>query len=125
LGGSLLAEAQASFPTDIREGEEAKRKVDKESGVERQVQHRKKVMEDYYDDCGDNMSSLHDVDTVGLSCFDVDNTLFGEDHYCCLKAEVRQRAQCYLVEFSKAVRVQSGGKVYRTRTASSQGKSSD
>ena len=68
LGGSLPTEAQASFPTDAKEREKAKRKADKEAGVDKQVQRRKKVMEDHYDDCGDDMSSLHDVDTHRWAC---------------------------------------------------------
>ena len=35
-------------------------------------------MEDHYDDCGDDLFSLHDTDTVGLACrhcFDSDDDL--------------------------------------------------
>ena len=76
--------------TPKREREKAKRKADKEAGVDKQVQRKKKIMEDHYADCGDDMSSLHDVDTVGFTCFDSDDTLSDEDHDHCLKAEFRQ-----------------------------------
>ena len=50
LGGSRLTETQAAYPADSKEKEKAKKKAEKEAGIERQVVKRKKIMEDHYDD---------------------------------------------------------------------------
>ena len=57
----MSTEAQAAYPTDSKTREKAKKKADKKAGIERPVVKRKKIMEDHYDDCGDDMSSLHDA----------------------------------------------------------------
>jgi hypothetical protein len=67
LGKSLPTEPQVAYPTDAKEREKARRQANKEAGVETVVRKRKKVMEDHYDDCGDDLSSLHDPDLVGVS----------------------------------------------------------
>ena len=59
LGEGGLTEAQAAYPTDAKEREKARRKAEKEAGVEKVVQKRKKIMEDHFDDCGEDLSSLH------------------------------------------------------------------
>jgi hypothetical protein len=43
---------------DAKEREKAKRQADKEAGVERVAQKRKKVMEDHYHDCGDSVDGV-------------------------------------------------------------------
>ena len=52
-----------AYPTDAKEREKARRKNEKERGIEHAVQKRKKIVEDHHDDCGDDMSSLNDRDT--------------------------------------------------------------
>ena len=51
---------QVAFPTDAKEREKARRKDEKERGIETVVKKRKKVMEDHHDDCGDDLSSLQE-----------------------------------------------------------------
>jgi hypothetical protein len=58
LGESRLTGARSAYPTDAKEKDKAKKKADKEAGIERQAQRRKKVMEDHYYDCGDDLSSF-------------------------------------------------------------------
>ena len=108
----MSTEAQAAYPTDSKAREKAKKKADKEAGIERPVVKRKKIMEDHYDDCGDDMSSLHDDEaTVGFAsrqCYDFDDVLSDEDHDYCLKAEFKHRVQCYPIDVSKVARAQPG-----------------
>ena len=47
LGGSGHTESQAAYPTDSKQKEKAKKKAEKEAGIEREVVKRKKVMEDH------------------------------------------------------------------------------
>ena len=54
------SEEQVAFPTDAEEREKARRKEEKEQGIENVVNKRKKIMEDHHDDCGDDLSSLND-----------------------------------------------------------------
>ena len=58
--GSQSAELHkaSAFPTDAKEREKNRRKAEKEQGIERVVQKRMEIMEDHYDDCGDDDSSL-------------------------------------------------------------------
>ena len=54
-------EATAStkcYPTDAKEREKNKLKAEKAAGIERVVKKRKKIVEDHWDDCGDDMTSL-------------------------------------------------------------------
>ena len=64
---------QYAFPTDAKEREKAHRKADKEQGIEKVVKKRKKIMEDHHDDCGDDLSSLHDTTEA---MFSVEPTIF-------------------------------------------------
>ena len=88
-----------------REREKARRQANKEAGVQAVVRKRKKVMEDHYDDCGDDLSSLHHPDLVGVSfkqCHDLDEVLGDEDHELCLKLQFRHCVQCYPVDYDKS-----------------------
>ena len=53
-----------SFPTDAKERERDQRRTDKEQGKERVVRKKKKVCEEHYDDCGDDISSLEERCTL-------------------------------------------------------------
>ena len=54
---------QHAFPTDSRERQKAKEKADKEAGIERVVKKKFKVVEDHFDDCGEDLNSIcKDVD---------------------------------------------------------------
>jgi len=48
---------QTFYPTEAKVKEKARRKRDKERGVEHVVARRKKLVENHYDDGGDDMSS--------------------------------------------------------------------
>ena len=64
-------------------------------------------MEDHYDDCGDDLSSLQDTEVVGLSCrpcHGLDEVLSDEDHDYWLKAEFRHLVQCYPVDYDKVAK---------------------
>mgnify|MGYP007046329595 FL=1 len=47
-----------AYPTDAKEREKAKKTRLQELGVEITVKKRQKVVQDHYDDCGDDTSSL-------------------------------------------------------------------
>ena len=104
--GSGYTEPQAAYPTDSKEKEKARRKAEKEAGIERPVQRRQKVMEDHYDDCGDDLSSLQIEEIVGLSntCFDQNEALSDEDHDRCMMLEFRTKVQSYPVDESKVAK---------------------
>ena len=55
---SFLNTTEHAFPTDAKVREKERRKKLKEQGIEQTVQKRKKVVEEHYDDCGDDLSSL-------------------------------------------------------------------
>jgi hypothetical protein len=59
-GGGHPAEAvhAESYPTEAKEREKTRRKERQERGEEIVVKKRKKVVENHYDDCGDDLSSL-------------------------------------------------------------------
>ena len=69
---------------DAKEREKARRMHEKDNGLERVVQKRKKIMEYHYDDCGLTFSSLHDItESVALifPCdFDTEDELSDQDH---------------------------------------------
>ena len=73
---------QAAYPTDSKEREKARRELEKERGIERVVKKKVKIVEEHYDDCGDDMSS---VDTgIPLTCMpcgcNTDEELSEEDN---------------------------------------------
>ena len=47
---------QQAFPTDAKERERERRKAQKEAGHEHVVKKKKKIVEDHFDDCGDDLS---------------------------------------------------------------------
>ena len=65
----------SAFPTDAKEREKAWKKAEKEAGREVTVKKKKKIVEDHYDDCGDNMSSLD-----AYADYDTDEELLDEDY---------------------------------------------
>jgi len=50
-----------AFPTDSRERQKAQQKLEKEQGIERVVKKKKKIVENHHDDCGEDLSSLGDI----------------------------------------------------------------
>ena len=60
--------ASKCFPTEARERQKTKEKRAKELGKKLQVKKKFKHVEDHYDDCGEDISSLHmELDTYVLS----------------------------------------------------------
>ena len=57
---------QGTFPTDAKVREKQRRQKEKEAGREHVVKKRKKIMEDHHDDCGEDLSSLHDKTTTAI-----------------------------------------------------------
>ena len=84
-------EAQV-YPTDAKEREKAQRKKLKAEGKEHQAKKRKKVVEDHYDDCGDDLSSLRDEALSGLAYPDLlhDVLMLKADEYETCQFEHRQ-----------------------------------
>jgi len=54
----VKVEGTTAYPTDAKVKEKEKKKKEKEQGVERKVKKKPKVIEDHYDDCGDDLTSL-------------------------------------------------------------------
>ena len=101
-----------AYPTDAKEREKNRRKQEKEAGIERVVKKRKKIMEDHYDDCGEDLSSLHDKTTTDFvyPCdFDTDDALSDDDRNQCLKLQFGAQIQSYPVDLSKVAPAQPGG----------------
>ena len=60
----VSGEKQVAYPTEARERQKAREKRAKETGVTSKVQKRRKFVEDHYDDCGDDISSIvENIDT--------------------------------------------------------------
>ena len=55
-----------AFPTDSKERQTAQKRKDKEAGVVREVKKLKKFVEDHNDDCGEDLSSLGNLDMPSL-----------------------------------------------------------
>ena len=97
VGGGGAAEAgtckTTAYPTDSKEREKIKRNKQKELGEEVVVKKRKFHVEDHYDDCGDDLSSLgpmvNEMDSrfVRPCDYDTDQELSDQDHNECLLAE--------------------------------------
>ena len=101
-----------TYPTDAKVREKNRRKAQKEAGQEHVVQKRKKIMEDHHDDCGTDISSLHEKDTTNLvfPCdFDTDDQLSDEDRDFCLVAEFGRCIQCYPIDVSRVPKASPGG----------------
>eukprot|EP00974_Lingulodinium_polyedra_P113952 11032640-Lingulodinium_polyedra.AAC.1 len=47
-------------PTDAKECERERRNAEKEQGIVRVAKKRTNIMEDHFDNCGDDVSSFHD-----------------------------------------------------------------
>ena len=108
--GSQQTEAQAAYPTDAKAKEKAARQADKEAGITRVVKKRPKKVEDHYDDCGDDLSSLTGVEGEAQSnaCFDMNDILSDEDREQCLLAQFRGQVQCYPIDATKVAKAQPG-----------------
>ena len=55
-GSNSRNNTQHAYPTDAKQREKARRKRQKESGHEHVVKKRHKIVEEHYDDCGDDTS---------------------------------------------------------------------
>ena len=101
-----------SYPTDAKEREKTRRKEEKAQGIEKKVVKRKKVMEEHYDDCGDDLSSLHlpeQPPDVALPCaYDTDDALSDEDHNERLLRQLGTNAQVFPVDITKVAQAQPG-----------------
>ena len=102
---------QSFYPTDAKVREKERRQRLKEEGHEHVVKKRKKVMENHYDDCGDDMSSLHDRDDVKQAnltsepCdFDTEDELEDQDFNLMMKTQYGQRIQAYPVDPDRVAR---------------------
>ena len=107
-----MAELHVAYPTDAKEREKTNtHKAEKEQGIERVIQKRKKVMKDHHDDCGDGLASLNGRETAEalFPCdFDTDDQLSDEDHDNCLKRQMGQFANANPVGMSKVAPAQKG-----------------
>ena len=60
----LYSEPVKAFPTDSKERQTAQKRKDKEAGIVREVKKLKKFVEDHNDDCGEDLSSLGNLDAL-------------------------------------------------------------
>ena len=82
-----LRQQQTFNPTDAKVREKERRNRLKEQGIEHVVKKRKKIMEDHYDDCGDDLSSLQDkadlqhagIVDINPCHYDTDDELHNEE----------------------------------------------
>ena len=121
-GGGREAEPGISkttaYPTDSKEREKQKRKEQKEKGEEVIVKKRKFHVEDHYDDCGEDISSLDPrVDQADtrfvLPCdYDTDQELSDQDHNECLLCETKF---CYPIDITKIAQPTEEGKPFHGR----------
>ena len=81
LSEGQSADSQVAFPTESKEREKARRKREKELGIERTVKKKLKIVEEHYDDCGYDMSSINiDETMLCMPCgCDTDEALSEED----------------------------------------------
>ena len=111
--GKLAGESHvgdASYPTDAKEREKVKKNLLKEKGIEHNVVKRKKIMEDHYDDCGDDLKSLDDVAYLGETqpCqFDSEEELADQEHKHGLLSS-NPTSLSYFVDVSKVAKAQRG-----------------
>jgi len=79
VAGDACDTAEA-FPTDAKERERAVRKKQKESGAQHVVKKKKKDVEEHYDDCGEDLSSLQELTMFNIgkdTDAEDDNMIFG------------------------------------------------
>ena len=72
-------EKTQSFPTDSRARRKEREKAAKEAGTPLVVVKKKQFVEDHYDDCGEDLSSLKLEETPEQSAFVAPLNLYGED----------------------------------------------
>jgi hypothetical protein len=100
-----------AFPTDAKEKAKAKKKQLKEKGITIEVKKRHKVVEEHYDDCGDDLSSLQEDTMHGLvrRCdFDSENELSDQDHEDCLYLDIPWRWWAFPIDVSRVAKAQPG-----------------
>ena len=108
----------SAYPTDSKEREKQKRKEQKEKGEEIIVKKRKFHVEDHYDDCGEDLSSLDPrVDQSDarfvLPCdYDTDQELSDQDHNECLLSTTKF---CYPIDITKIAQPTEPGEPFRGR----------
>ncbi len=84
-------EEHQAFPTEAKVREKAKQKQLKELGIEQPRKKRPKHVEDHYDDCGDDLTSL--ADYVGQPCnYDTEEEVSDQEHNQHLWTETTQWA---------------------------------
>jgi hypothetical protein len=95
-GGRQQSEACNVDPTDSKEREKARQKQQKAEGRKHIVTKPKPIVEDHYDDCGDDLSSLNDTTLAALvkfPCeFDTENELSDADRNECLFTQLTLHA---------------------------------
>ena len=64
LNSKLCSKQVKAFPTDSKERQTAQKRKDKEAGIVREVKKLKKFVEDHNDDCGEDLSSLGNLDAL-------------------------------------------------------------
>ena len=71
-----------AYPTDAKVREKERRNAEKAAGIEHKVKKRKKIIEDHHDDCGEDLSSLHEGTSSAYiyPCdYDTDGALSDDD----------------------------------------------
>ena len=96
-----LAQESCTYPTEAKEREKARKKRLKELGQDRPVVKRKKILEDHYDDCGDDLASLD------LYKWDTEDEWSDQDHDQSLRQEFW--IQSYPVDKTKVAQATEGG----------------
>ena len=102
---------KGAYPTDANDTGKRRRQLDNDTGVVRQVQHVTMIVDNHHDDCGEDLSSLHDKTTTAIAfpCdFDTDDALSDEDHDVCMNLEFGNRIQAFPIDVSKVAKAQPG-----------------
>ena len=58
-GSPLVDVSQTAYPTDARERRKKKEQAARERGEKLEVKHKRKYIEPHFDDCGEDLKSLH------------------------------------------------------------------
>ena len=106
------SEKQTFYPTDAKVREKERRAKLKEQGIEHVVKKRKKIMEDHYDDCGDDLSSLQDktdLEHAGIvnlkPCdYDSEDELQYDENNKLLKYTLKDNLMVYPIDLTKIAR---------------------
>ena len=91
-----------SYPTDAKEREKERKKKLKETGETPEVRKRLKIVEDHYDDCGDDLTSIQEM------LVDVDDEFTDLHLEACMLSEFPHLQYSYPIDPSKVARPQPG-----------------